>query len=67
MNKIKVGIIGCGFVASKWHIPGFLRLKSNTIIQAVCDLDPSLATSVAKQFNLPKSYSNVSEMLQKRI
>jgi predicted dehydrogenase len=65
MNKIKVGIIGCGFVASKWHIPGFLRLKRNTIIQSVCDLNPSLATSVAKKFNLPRFYSNVSEMLQK--
>jgi len=65
MNKIKVGIIGCGFVASKLHIPSFLSLKRNTIIQAVCDLNPSLATSVAKKFNLPKFYSNVSEMLQK--
>jgi len=65
MKKIKVGIIGCGFVASKWHIPGFLRLKRSTLIQAVCDLDPSLATSVAEKFSLPRSYSNVSEMLQK--
>lgn len=65
MNKTKVGIIGCGNVASKWHIPSFLRLKKNTIVEAVCDLNPSLAISIAKQFNLPKSYSNVSEMLQK--
>lgn len=64
MSKTKVGVIGCGFVASKWHIPGFLRLKKNVVIQAVCDLNPSLATSVAKKFNIPKSYSNVSEMLR---
>lgn len=65
MNKIKVGIVGCGFVASKWHIPSFQRLKNNTIVQAVCDLNPSLAASIAEKFNVPKSYSNVSEMLQK--
>lgn len=64
MNKIRVGVIGCGFVASKWHIPGFISLKEDAVVQAVCDLNPSLATSVAEKFNLRKSYSNVSEMLR---
>ena len=65
MNKIKVGIVGCGYIASKWHIPSYLRLQKNTTIQAVCDIDSSLSNSVAKKFNIPKSYSDVSEMLQK--
>jgi UDP-N-acetylglucosamine 3-dehydrogenase len=64
MNKIKVGVIGCGFVASKWHIPGFISLKRDVVVQAVCDLNPSLASSVAEKFNLPKSYSNVLGMLR---
>lgn len=64
MSKIKVGVIGCGFIASAWHIPGFKSLKKDAVVQAVCDLNPSLATSVAKQFNIPKSYSNVSQMLR---
>lgn len=65
MSKIKVGIIGCGFVASKWHIPSFLRLKNDVIVQAACDLSPLLAKDVAGKFNLPRFYSNVSEMLGK--
>lgn len=65
MDKIKVGVVGCGFVASKWHIPSFLALRRNVVIQAVCDLNQSLATSVAKKFNVPKAYSNTSEMLLK--
>lgn len=65
MGKIKVGIVGCGFVASKWHIPSFLGLKRNVVVQAVCDLNQLLATSVAKKFNVPKAYSNISEMLRK--
>lgn len=64
MKKVRVGVIGCGFVASKWHIPGFLTLRKNVVVQAVCDLNSSLATSVGKQFNVPKQYSNVSEMLR---
>ena len=64
MKKIKVGVIGCGFIASKWHIHGFQRLQ-NTVVQAVSDISPQLAASTAKKFNIPKSYSNVVEMLQK--
>jgi predicted dehydrogenase len=64
MKKVKVGIIGCGFVASKWHIPAFLELGKTVNSIAVCDLNPTLAESVAKRFNLSRCYSNVSEMLK---
>jgi len=64
MTKAKVGIIGCGFIASTWHIPSFLRLKKIAVVQAVCDLNPQLSASTARKFNLPKSYSNVVEMLK---
>ena len=64
MKKLKVGIVGCGFIASKWHIPGFQRLP-NTVVQAVSDISPKFAASTAKKFNIPKSYSNITEMLQK--
>jgi predicted dehydrogenase len=64
MKKVKVGVIGCGFVASKWHIPGFKALKKTVDSIVVCDLNPTIAASVAKQFNLPKSYSSISEMLK---
>ena len=65
MGKLKVGIVGCGFISKKWHIPCFLRLKQNVVIQAVCDLNKSLASSVAKEFSIAGAYSNLSEMLQK--
>jgi predicted dehydrogenase len=65
MKKIKVGIIGCGFVASAWHIPAFLALKKTVDEIIVCDLNPKLATSVAEKFNLSKVYSNVADMLKK--
>ena len=63
-KRLKVGIVGCGFIASKWHIPGFQRSK-NTVVQAVSDISPQLAASTAKKFNISKSYSNVTEMLHK--
>ncbi len=64
MTKIKVGMIGCGYIASKWHIPGFQRLKDAEVV-AACDISPALVESTARDFNIPKTYTNVAEMLKK--
>jgi predicted dehydrogenase len=63
MNKLKVGIVGCGFIARRRHIPAFLRLKSQVSLCAVCDLDHNLATKVAKKFGITKVYTDFFRML----
>ena len=63
MSKLKVGIVGCGYVAKKRHIPGFLRLKKNVTLSAVCDLNQELAKDASKQFGIPHVYSDLSDML----
>jgi len=66
MGKLKVGIVGCGFIAKRRHIPSFLRLKKkDVVLQAVCDINKPLVASVAKEFRIPKAYSSLSEMLSK--
>ena len=40
-------------------------MKRNVVVQAVCDLNQSLATSVAREFGIPRSYSDLAEMIQK--
>jgi len=65
MSKLKVGVVGCGFVAKKRHIPAFLRLKKDVDLCAVCDLNEEVAGAVAKEFRIPHVYSDVSEMLSK--
>jgi len=65
MNKLKVAVVGCGFVAQKRHIPSFLRLKDDVSLCAVCDLNQDLARSVANRFGVPNAYSDLSEMLLK--
>jgi len=64
-NKIKVAVVGCGFVAQKRHIPAFLRLKNDVSLCAVCDLNQDLAKDVAKKFSIPNVYSDLSVMLSK--
>ena len=65
MDKLKVGVVGCGFIAKKRHIPSFLRLKKNVYLSAVCDLNQELAKGASKQFGIPHVYSDLSDMLSK--
>jgi len=65
MSKLKVAVVGCGFVARKRHIPSFLRLKRDVSVCAVCDLNKGLAIQVAKKFGIPNAYSNLSEILSR--
>ena len=65
MTKLKVGVVGCGFIAKKRHIPAFLRLKKNVTLSAVCDLNQELANDAAKQFGIQNVYSSLSDMLSK--
>ena len=65
MEKLKVGIVGCGLIAKARHIPGYKRMKKTVSLCAVCDLNEKLAKEAAKDFRIPKAYSNVSEMLSK--
>lgn len=64
MAKINVGIVGCGAVAVKRHIPAFRRL-SNVSIQAVCDNNIDVAKKVANQFGIPNVHSDLSGMLSR--
>jgi len=65
LGKLKVAIVGAGFIAQRRHIPAFLRLKKYVSLSAVCDLNYELARNVAKRFSIPNIYSNVSDMLSK--
>ena len=48
-NKLQVGIVGCGAVAVKRHIPGFTRLRGDVVLQSVCDRNEDLAKETARK------------------
>lgn len=61
MKKLKVGVIGCGLISKLRHIPAYKKLKDFEV-QAVCDLNEELARDTAKEFNIPKFYTDTSKM-----
>lgn len=59
----KVGIIGCGLIATKKFIPIFQRLKDKATIVGICDLNEHILQQVASRFAISSAYGDFSEML----
>lgn len=63
---LKIGIVGGGHIIKHRHIPVFKKIKM-VEISAICDMQESIAKSVAEQFGIPKSYNNLQEMLKEKL
>jgi predicted dehydrogenase/nucleoside-diphosphate-sugar epimerase len=61
MNKIKVGIVGAGYVSAH-HLRALKSLTSVQVI-GIADLDLAKAKAAAKAFALPGAYGSVEELL----
>jgi predicted dehydrogenase len=62
MDKVKVGVIGLGWVAQVVHLPALFKIPE-VEVAAVCDLDRSKATLVGEKFGIRRRYTNVDQML----
>ena len=64
-DKVRIGIIGCGGIATGKHLPALHKL-SNIEMVAFCDLIRSRAESAAKNYGTPdaKVYENYKELLE---
>ena len=62
MDKIRWGVIGCGGIARKRTLPGFL-LAENSECVAVVSASASTVDAVAEEFHIGKRYYSVDELL----
>lgn len=63
MKKLKAGIIGGGYIAKMNHIPTYKKMKKTVELCAICDLNEKLAKETANNFQIPSSYTDISQML----
>jgi len=61
MEKIRVGIIGCGAIAQRRHLPEY-AFNENVEIVAVCDINEERVNEVAEKYRA-KAYLNYEELL----
>ena len=64
MDKLKVGIIGCGGIACNRHIPAFQNLNNLVDVVAVQDVDIVLAKNVANDFNIKNIHESYHTMFE---
>ncbi len=62
MEKVKIGIVGLGWVAQVFHLP-LLTKFTDAEVMAICDKDKSRVRMIADRFNVPHSYYDFEQML----
>ncbi len=62
MEKIRIGIVGTGNIATNAHMPAYAVCDKAEVV-AVADLNLERAQSFAKRFGIPNAYASVEDML----
>ena len=63
MNKVKVGIIGCGTIANNAHIPAYMK-NDNVIIKYFCDIIPERAIAAVEKYGCGIAVTDYHEVLE---
>jgi predicted dehydrogenase len=64
MEKLRLGVVGLGWVAQVFHLPILTKLDDVEIV-AVCDKDKARARMIAEKFGIKRFYSDHEQMLSK--
>ncbi len=67
MQRVRLGIVGCGAVAQVQHLPNLAELQEEFSVEIACDLSPSLSAGVAEQFHIARHTSDIDELLDSDI
>src|ERR1700722_20078390 len=63
MNKLKIAVIGAGFISSNRHLPAWRALDSKVQLVGLSDLNREMGRKVADQFGIRNSYGDAAEMI----
>lgn len=65
MNKLRIGIIGCGGIANNKHLPTLVKFPEMCSAVAFCDIVPERAIEACKKFGTEnaKYYTDYKELL----
>lgn len=57
MNKMNIGVVGCGDICSRTYIPNIVERFRNIQIYALCDLRRERAQALADKYAIPHVYT----------
>jgi predicted dehydrogenase len=61
-NKVKVGVVGCGVVATAYYLPYLMRHADPV---AVCDINEARTAACARLFGAREQYQDYDEMIRR--
>ncbi|WP_130858990.1 Gfo/Idh/MocA family protein [Gracilibacillus phocaeensis] len=65
MNKLQIGIVGCGAIAQQKHIPALKKISDKVELAAFCDGSKIKARQIANHVNKKaKVYNNYEELIR---
>lgn len=65
MKKVRWGVIGCGGIARKRTLPGMMLAKNAECV-ALMDVNEEFVKAVQEQFNIPRTYTSLEELLSQK-
>jgi len=60
-SKVRLAILGCGFMGQKVHLPNFMKLENCEIV-ALCETREKLGRAVANKYGIPKYYKSHEDL-----
>ena len=64
MDRLRVGLIGSGFIAKQKHLPGWEKARKKVQVVALCDPNEAQAKELARAHRVPKVYKDFRQMLE---
>ncbi len=61
-SKVRIGYVGCGFMAQKVHLPNFLSIPECEVV-ALAEVRPELGKTVQARLGIPELYADHQAML----
>ena len=62
MEKVRIGIVGVGWIAQVIHLPILMKLPEAEVI-AICDKDKARVRLVGEKFGIKNQFTDLNQML----
>ncbi len=63
MERMRVGVIGCGAIAQMMHLPYLRELDERFEIAALCDVDPVALAECGRQYGVSRLFADAESLL----
>jgi predicted dehydrogenase len=63
VERIRIGVIGCGEIAQIMHLPFLTEMRDLFDVRAICDISLALVEQVGDVFHVPGRHTDYAELL----